>query len=122
MSRLTKYKDGKYSVDSLYVHKAIEKLGRLEDIEEDNEMTFQEIIDVEKKLLRDRYVYIKKSYDKTARKIELANYTISTILNDYNFILIKEDDSDTIYLDFFKYKHTWALTREDLEGNVDEIR
>lgn len=115
MKRLTKYKDGKFLLNHSSMNEAIEKLGKLEDIEEDFEMTFQEIIDVEKKLFNDRCVYIKKSYDKTARKIELANYTISTILNDYNFILIKDDLSDTIYLDFFKYKQTWSLNKEDLE-------
>lgn len=119
MKRLTKYNDNHYSVDNSLINKAIEKLGKLEDIEEDNEMSFQEIIDVEKKFFHDKCIYIKKSYDKTARKIELANYTISTVFNDYNFMLIRDDLNDIIYLDFFRYKHTWALTREDLEENEE---
>lgn len=121
MKRLTKYKDGKYSVDSLYVHKAIEKLGILEDIECEQGMTFQEIVDIEKELMSCKWLYIKEYYDTTIREIDLTDYTICTVLNDFDFVLLKyKDDNNTelenvIYLGFFDYKHTWSLYKEDLE-------
>lgn len=121
MKRLTKYKDGKFLLNHSSMNEAIEKLGKLEDIESEQGLSFQEIVDIEKGLMEYKWLYIKEYYDKTIREIDLTDYTICTVLYDCNFVVLKYRDDNmselenVIYLGFFDYKHTWSLKKEDLE-------
>ena len=120
MKRLTKYKDGKFLLNHSSMNEALEKLGILEDIEWEQGMTFQEIVDIEKELMSCKWLYMHEYYDKTVRQVDLTDYTICTVLNDYDFVLLKyRDDNNSeleevIYLGFFGYKHTWSFDKEDL--------
>lgn len=114
MSRLTKYKDGKYLVDSLYVHKAIEKLGRYEDIEEEDfyGISLIELVNIQWELQNHQPVFINEG-DGWITKILTNEKFCFVSFDDEAFVLI--EDGDFKYLYFGNYKSYWSLNKEDLE-------
>ena len=108
MKILTKYKDGKFLLNHSSMNEAIEKLGKLEIVYEMNKEG--------------------KYYEKYEGEIYgnanmlFNNVSVIDLSEDGEAIQIHYSDGFVETLDFKDYKKTWALTREDLEENVDDIR
>ena len=82
------------------------KLGQLEDIEEENGLDLITLF----KALKQKHVFHKENV-----KIELLGLHIkSNELYLYGFV---EDTTHTVYLSLKDYGETWALTREELEDD-----
>lgn len=100
MKRLTKYKDGKFLLNHSSMNEAIDKLGKLEIINELNE----------------NGNYYEKYEGKIYRNVNVLYNNIHFYLGE-NGEAIKVTYSDnfeeTLY--FKDYKKTWALNKEDLE-------
>lgn len=111
MERLTKLKDGKYLLNHSSMNKAVEKLGKLEDI-----------LDIYFKLNNN-----KKYYCKNPLTNEFYEITFDEVYFNFetNYFAFYDGDND-----FFKgvslidglwlinYGKTWALTREELKNDL----
>lgn len=111
MKRLTKYKDGKFLLNHSSMNEAIDKLGKLEIINRIN--------------AKKTKIYFK--IDNSIDNFTLYDDNRAYLDEDGNTLLIVRDEwekSPNIEFQFLftYYKKTWALTREDLEENANDIR
>ena len=117
MNRLTKKNNGtgswtqfgdKYLPAHNIKHKqCVNKLGQLEDIEEENGLDLITLF----KILKQRFVY-----DKNQVKIELLGLHIkSDELCLYGFV---EDTMHAVYLRLKDYGKTWTMTKEEFYKNI----
>ena len=114
MNRLTKKNNGtgswtqlgdKYLPAHNIKHKqCVNKLGQLEDIEEENGLDLITLF----KALKQKYVFHKENV-----KIEILGIHIKS--NELYLYGFAEDTTHTIYLSLKEYGKTWVLTREALE-------
>lgn len=110
MERLTKLKDGKYLLNHSSMSKAIEKLGKLEDI-----------LDIYFKLNKNKKIYSKglavdKIYINTFSDVYFnfeTNYF--AFYDSKNNYFTGSDFFEGVWL--FNYGKTWAVTKEELEEN-----
>lgn len=82
-------------------------------------LDFDEIADIEFELQTNRS-FFKKHKDGKIEEVKLKYKYCVTSFYEEAFVTIEKGVFD--YLPFDEYKYTWALTREDLEGNVDDIQ
>ena len=107
MKRLTKYKDGKFLLNHSSMNEAIEKLGIYELVDE----------------LNATKEYYYKYNNGEIEKSTISWQTIAIInFNEERIEITFGCSYINRILEFKDYKHTWALTREDLEGNANDIR
>lgn len=90
-------------------------------------MTLQDMFDVETMLMYHYDIYAKVPSDKRGKfkigKVKIKYDSVYTSLCEQSFVLIDFDNHNIkTCLTFDEYKKRWALTREDLEENVDGIR
>ena len=112
MSRFTEKKNDRYVYDDIYFGKFIDKLGQLEDIEEELGTDLITLF----KALKNGFYY--KEYfrniktKKTEEIIHYNNYAYFYYVNDYDTYVIS-----TINQNFYlnRYGKDWALTEEELE-------
>lgn len=104
MKRLTKYKDGKFLLNHSSVNEAIDKLGKLEIIDE----------------LNRNKRYFSKLNDGSVTGIDIGENSVCKLdETTKNSIWITHyyygGNRDVDLLHFFNYKKYWSLKWEDLE-------
>lgn len=103
MKRLTKYKDGKFLLNHSSINEAIDKLGKLEIIDEltnKRDMYYKEDSIVYRTVLRDNHIVCLNKDGKYLQVIQIR--WTGTFEVDFQY-------------DFKDYKKTWSLNKEDLE-------
>ena len=111
MKRLTKYKDGKFLLNHSSINEALEKLGKLEDYEENIKCPLSVILQVLEKGI------IVKS-DTTNNKIERwYPYQIQLVKDSHQLDICKISSRTNKYVGAFNYGKTWWLTEEEIPKN-----
>ena len=131
MNRLTRKIKGYYSVDLRTClpmeyeqiensNACVDKLGKLEDIEEELGIDLITLF----KALKDRQVIFKHIYGLENPKIYLETHKIAGLLFDgknYGLWLYDNGFGDEFWVYTKDYGKTWALTKEELEDEKDNI-
>ena len=131
MNRLTRKIKGYYSVDLRNClpmeyeqiensNACVDKLGKLEDIEEELGIDLITLF----KALKDRQVIFKHIYGLENPKIYLETHKIAGLLFDgknYGLWLYDNGFGDEFWVYTKDYGKTWALTKEELEDEKDNI-
>ena len=108
--RLTKLKDGKYLLNHSSMNKAIEKLGKLEDM-----------LDIYFRLINNKKYYLKNPLTN-----EIYEETFSEVYFNFeeNYFAFYDGDNDYFSgsslfdgMWMVNYGRKWALTRKELEEN-----
>ena len=102
MSRLTEKKNNKYVYDDIYCGKHIDKLGQIEDIEEELGI---DLLIIAKAVLKG--VYVKHPYNSIDYEPFRIDYVIDYKTNEEWILVCGMYIKD--------YGKIWALTKEELE-------
>lgn len=114
MSRLTRLENGIYIAnrDNLLVCEAMNKLGKLEDIEEELGIDLIKVVELCKQVNSKKVVYTKEKWGIDTLKI-LDELDIEL----FSHRLYQNARGMYVSLDLYDYGKTWALTKEVLEEN-----
>lgn len=113
MKRLTEKHNSLFGFDSLKSKKVANKLGQLEDIEEELGIDLITLFELKKRHKNKGKIYVITHDGK------IADYTLTSYLDQINFvdefIHIVSDLRILTTIYYFKdYGKTWALTKEEL--------
>ena len=115
MKRLTEFKNSKFQLIDSSVDDVINKLGKLENFEDEVGLSLEEIIELDSEMNRDlgAWVYLKNR-DGSIDKYFTWNFTVITCLALGYFVLESHEEHEWIHLYFCDYKKTWSVDRRDL--------
>lgn len=124
MNRLTRKIKGYYSVDLRTClpmeyeqiensNACVDKLGKLEDIEEELGIDLILSVNICKKANSQKYVYMKDSYG-----ISKLTFLNNLDVELFNHRLYANSWGVWVSLDLKEYGKDWALTKEELEGET----
>ena len=113
MKRLTERRNGLYyDIEECVVSNCSQKLGQLEDIEEEIGIDLIKAVKLCKQVNRNKIVYTKEKWGIDTLKL-LDELDIEL----FNHRLYGNERGIYVSLDLYNYGITWALTKEELEQN-----
>lgn len=115
MSRLTKFKNGKFQLNNSSIDDVVNKLGKLENFEDEFKLSLLEILEIDQEMNRDlgAWVYVKNK-NQSIDMYFTDDYTVNTMLAFGCFVLQDHEDNEWIHLYFCDYKKIWSLNKGDL--------
>ena len=114
MSRITKKRDGfYYDIDECMVSNCSQKLGLLEDIEEELGIDLIKVVELCKQVNSKKLVYIKD--DDGIYPIEILD---DLDVELFNHRLYSNSRGTYVSLDLYEYGKEWALDKSDLVYDI----
>ena len=113
MKRLTERRNGLYyDIEECVVSNCSQKLGQLEDIEEEIGIDLIKAVKLCRQVNRNKVVYTKEKWG-----IDTLELLDELDIELFNHRLYGNERGIYVSLDLYNYGITWALTKEELEQN-----
>lgn len=110
MNRLTKKVDRNYCSRCGDFYDLYDKLGKIEDVEEEYKIDILEAVNLCKKVNEQKVIYTKESWG-----IDTINLLDDLDVEIFNHRLYSNARGVYISLDILEYNKTWALNKEELK-------